>query len=92
MGFGNDIKKIRQAKGYTLRAFAKLADISPTYLSKMEHETLPPCGAEAIARMADILGIDPDVTCLKAGKIPNWIRERLFTSPIDCVHILKDLK
>jgi transcriptional regulator with XRE-family HTH domain len=92
MGFGTDLRKLRKARGYTLRNFAKIANISPTYLSKLEHEEFPPCSAETIARMAELLEIDPDITCLKAGKIPHWIKNLLFTAPINCIKLLKQIK
>lgn len=92
MGFGNDIREMRKAKGYTLRAFAKLADISPTYLSKLEREHFPICSAEVITRMSELLGIDPDVTSLRAGKIPQWIKNVLFAAPINCIKLLKQIR
>ncbi len=92
MGFGNDIKTIREAKGLTLRGAALKYGISATYLSKIEREEFAPCGADKIGKIAEVLELDPDVTCLRAGKIPHWIKNLLFTAPVNCIALLKEIE
>jgi transcriptional regulator with XRE-family HTH domain len=36
--FGERLRDARVAKGYSLRKFAKEADVSPTYLSQVEQD------------------------------------------------------
>ncbi len=93
MAFGKDLREMRLTRGYKLRQFAKLCGISPTYLSKIEREEFVPPSIEVITKMANLLNIDADVTCLRAGKVPTWIKE-LFMSEdaIYCVGALIKVK
>ncbi len=89
MGFGKDLKAAREKKGLTLRYVALQAGISATYLSKIEREEFKPCGVEKLTKIAEVLELDPDVTCLKAGKIPHWIKDIIFSLPEKCIEFFK---
>ena len=55
--FGTMLRERRIAKGYSLRKFAELVDVSPTYLSLVEtgKAEYPP-SAERVRVMAEVLG------------------------------------
>jgi len=56
-------------EGYTLRWLATQIDVSPSYLSRVERETVPPPSNEKIIELAEVLEINPDVLLSLAGRI-----------------------
>ena len=91
MGFGTNLRKLREAKGITLRQFAKDCELSATYLSRIEKEQFPPPSANTIQRIADQLGVDGDLMTLYAGKIPDWIKDLLSKKGDACVAALREI-
>ena len=70
------IRNLREESGVSLRKFAKLLEMSPAYLSKLERDLLPPPSEEYICSMADVLETDKDCLLAKAGKVaPDVIRK-----------------
>jgi HTH-type transcriptional regulator, competence development regulator len=69
--FGQMLREKRLAKGHSLRGFAKLVDVSPTYLSQVEQDNVDPPTAERVRRMAELLGENPDELIALAGRIPE---------------------
>lgn len=72
--FGEYIRRLRELKkrdnpDFSLRRFARLVEISPTLLSKMETGEFSPPGPDKIIRMAELLGEDPDELLARAGKV-----------------------
>ena len=92
MGFGKNLRKLREAKDTTLRQFAMQCDVSVTYMSKIEREDFPPPSAQTIQRIADVLGIDGDLMALGAGKIPEWMKDILFTEGAACAEAMREIK
>lgn len=54
------IKDARVSQGFTQREFAQLIDITPEYLSQIEHQRRP-LTVKVRRRSAEVLGIDPRV-------------------------------
>lgn len=70
--FGEVIKKARKNKGYSQRELAKLIALDFTYLSKMENNRTDYAPKEdAIRRLAEQLGLDPEELIFLAGRIPS---------------------
>lgn len=92
MEFGEKIRALRLTKGITLRKFAIDCEMSATYVSKIERGQFPPPSAETISKMASALGLDVDITALEAEKIPNWIKDVLYSKPEESVNALKGIK
>lgn len=70
--FGPHLRERRLAKGFSLRKFAELLDVSPTYLSHVEQEkteTLPT--AKFAKRAAELLGDNTDELIALAGRVPD---------------------
>lgn len=53
---GDRVRELRQANGWTLRAFAEVAQISHGYLSKIEND-LATASPEVMWQLADALGV-----------------------------------
>ena len=79
--FGARVRRLREERKITLRKFAEKAEISPTYLSKVERDEFPPPGEEAVRRIADILGEDPDELLALAGKVASDLPEIIQRQP-----------
>jgi transcriptional regulator with XRE-family HTH domain len=82
--FGDRIRKLRKAKGYSLRALGPLVGVGFTYLSKVESGKLDfgdhPSSA-LIQRLAEALEADADELLLLAGRIPDSIADRIREQP-----------
>ena len=63
------LKEESMPEGYTLRWLATQIDVSPSYLSRVEWETVPPPSNEKIIELAEVLEINPDVLLSLAGRI-----------------------
>ncbi|MEX2670892.1 MAG: helix-turn-helix transcriptional regulator [Phycisphaeraceae bacterium] len=80
--FGELLRATRVAKGYTLRKFAALVDISPTYLSQVEQGKVErPPTAERVRVMAELLGESPDQWIALAGRMPSDLAEIIKNEP-----------
>jgi transcriptional regulator with XRE-family HTH domain len=77
--FGDELREKRMAKGYSLRKFAQLVDVSPTYLSQVEQNNVAPPTADRVKRMAELLGENVDEWTSLAGRLtedlPGIIQE-----------------
>jgi transcriptional regulator with XRE-family HTH domain len=80
--FGDLLRATRVAKGYTLRKFAQMADMSPTYLSQVEQGKVErPPTAERVRTMATLLGQNADEWIAMAGRVPDDVREIIRSQP-----------
>ncbi len=84
------LREKRIAKGYSLRAFAKLADVSPTYLSQVEQDNVDPPTAERVRRMAELLGENPDEWIALAGRVPEDLPEMIQRRPTELPDLVRE--
>jgi transcriptional regulator with XRE-family HTH domain len=84
MRFGERLRELRRAKGFTLRDLAGKVGVGFTYLSRAENERLQygdyPSDA-LIRKLAKALGGDTDELLLLAEKVPDRIRKRVLDRP-----------
>ena len=84
MRFGDRIRAIRTAKGFSQRALGERVGVSFTYMSKVETGKLDfgdyP-SEDLICRLAAALDADEEELLLLAEKIPEPIRRRFFERP-----------
>jgi len=77
--FGEILREKRMEKGYSLRKFAQMVKVSPTYLSQVEQNNVAPPTADRVKRMAEILGENVDDWTSLAGRLtedlPGIIRK-----------------
>lgn len=91
--FGSLLRERRLAKGYTLRKFAELVDVSPTYLSLVEQGKVErPPTAERIRKMAELLGENPDQWIALAGRLPDDVAEIIRDAPETMPALLRAAK
>ena len=82
--FGDRIRELRKAKGYSLRKLAPLAGVGFSYLSKVENGRLDSGGSPSeslIHRLADALDADEEELLLLARHVPNAIAQQIFDHP-----------
>jgi len=80
--FGTHIRELRVAKGYSLRRFAEMLRVSPTYLSHVEQgkvDTAPT--TDRVQRMAELLGESPDELIAMAGRVPGDLPKIIQSQP-----------
>ena len=91
--FGSVLRERRIEKGISLRKFAELIDISPTYLSLVETgkaEYAP--AAERVRKMAEVLGTDPDHWIALAGRMPDDVKNIILKDPEQMPALLRAAK
>jgi type I restriction enzyme R subunit len=69
--FGQVLREARLAKGITLRKFAEMVGISPTYLSQVEQDHVDRPTAERVRTMASLLGGSAEEWTALAGRVPE---------------------
>jgi len=80
--FGTFIRERRTAKGYSLRRFAELVGISPTYLSHVEQDKVDsPPTVDRIKKMAELLGESADELSAMAGRVPEDLPKIIQSQP-----------
>ena len=80
--FGQVLREKRLKKGFSLRKFAELVGVSPTYLSQVEQSNVDPPTAERVKRMAELLGENPDEWTALAGRVPEDLPEIIHESEV----------
>lgn len=84
MTFGERVRELRHAKGWSLRDLAAKVDVGFTYLSRVETGRMNfgdyPSDA-LIHRLADALDADEEELLVLAERIPERIKERVLQRP-----------
>jgi len=88
--FGQVLRKSRLAKKYSLRKFAELVGVSPTYLSQVEQDNVMPPTADRVKRMADLLGENSDEWIALAGRVPEDVPEIIHKQPTEMPRLLRE--
>jgi transcriptional regulator with XRE-family HTH domain len=80
--FGQILREARLAKGITLRKFAEMVGISPSYLSQVEQDNVAPPTAERVKTMATLLGANADEWTALAGRVPEDEGDAAVVAPV----------
>ena len=90
--FGQLLREKRVAKGFSLRKFAELVGISPTYLSQVEQDNVDPPTADRVKRMAELLGESVDEWTALAGRLTEDLPDIIRQSPTAVPDLLRALR
>ena len=71
MEFGVKLRELRKAKGYGLREFATVIELSASYLSNIERGVVPPPSAEVVEKIAKALDGDLDELLVMANRFDD---------------------
>jgi len=90
--FGQLLREKRVQKGYSLRKFAELVGVSPTYLSQVEQDNVDPPTADRVKRMAELLGESIDGWTALAGRLTEDLPEIIREAPIAVPDLLRAVR
>ena len=88
--FGRLLRERRIAKQISLRKFAELVGVSPTYLSQVEQENVMPPTADRVKRMAELLGENSDEWIALAGRVPEDLPGIIQQQPTEMPELLRE--
>jgi transcriptional regulator with XRE-family HTH domain len=91
--FGAYLREKRVAKEYSLRRFAEMLGVSPTYLSHVEQDKVDsPITAKLAKRAAELLGENPDEMVAMAGRVPEDLPKIIQSQPEAMPALLRAVK
>lgn len=84
--FGERLRALREAKlkdnpSFTLRQFAAMVDMSPTYLSKVERGEFDPPAADKVKKIAELLGVNADELLAQANRVDAGLTDIIKDKP-----------
>ncbi len=88
MKLGAYIRSRRQASGFSLRKLAETIHVSPSYLSRVEREVVPPSDA-LVHTVAEALGAESEELLLLAGRLPASWQQAIAATPSRAVETLR---
>lgn len=88
--FGRALRETRLAKRFSLRKFAQLVGVSPTYLSQVEQGNVQPPTADRVKRMAELLGENPDEWIALAGRVPEDLPQIIQSHPRQIPELVRE--
>lgn len=89
--FGQILRESRLAKKCSLRKFAEMVGVSPTYLSQVEQDNVDPPTAERVQRMAELLGENADEWISLAGRVPSDVPAIIHQQPTEMPQLLREV-
>lgn len=90
--FGARIRRLRLARGYTLRRFAQQIGVSPTYMSQVEQDQGSPPAEDRIIRMAEALNEDPDELLAHVGRVAEDLPRIICRHPQMMASFLRTMR
>lgn len=89
---GEKGKRRERRSKFSVRSVATRCGIEPAYLSKIERAKVPPPSETVIKALARELGEDEAELMVRAGRLPDGLREALFLRPKMFSTLLGQLK
>lgn len=90
--FGQVLRDKRMEKGFSLRKFARLVGVSPTYLSQVEQMNVDPPTADRVKRMAELLEENVDEWTALAGRLTEDLPEIIHQEPTEVPDLLRAVR
>lgn len=90
--FGQLLRGKRIDKGFSLRKFAELVGVSPTYLSQVEQDNVDPPTADRVKRMAELLQENVDAWTALAGRLTEDLPKIIHEAPTAVPDLLRALR
>jgi transcriptional regulator with XRE-family HTH domain len=92
LSFGETVRSLREQKKITLRKFADMVGITPTYLSKIERNEFDPPAEDKIRTIAKLLDQDVDLLLALAGKVSSDLGDIIQKHPREIAAFLRTAK
>ena len=90
--FGEFVRRERGAKDIGLREMAKMIGLSPTYLSKVERDEVPPPAEDKVKAIAQIIKRDTDELLARAGRVSSDLSDIIKRHPRELAALLRTTK
>jgi transcriptional regulator with XRE-family HTH domain len=98
-GFGPFLRQLRLARGISAKDLAHQAEISYTYVLRLERGDAPNPSLELVRRLADALGVKPEALTAaagqqrgrKAGSLSDELTALILTLPDDDLELLREV-
>lgn len=90
--FGKRVRAKRTEKQITLRKFAEMIEVSPTYISQIERDEFKPPSEEIIRQIAKILGENEDEMLALAKKVSSDLPDIIQKHPKEVATFLRTAK
>jgi HTH-type transcriptional regulator, competence development regulator len=90
--FGQLLREKRVEKGFSLRKFAALVGVSPTYISQVEQDNNDPPTTDRIKKMAELLEEDADEWIALAGRVADDLPDIVREAPTIMPDLLRSLR
>ena len=87
--FGEVLRESRDGR-YSVRKFAELSGVSPTYLSQVEKGNVSPPTAERVKVMAELLDANPDEWTALAGRVPEDLPAMIQSHPVEMPALIRE--
>ncbi|MEB8638187.1 helix-turn-helix transcriptional regulator [Bacillus cereus] len=78
MDFGQYLKSLRKARGFTQGELAEKSGVSVSYISKIENGKDEPPSEDTCIKLAKALLEDPYKMVVMAGKVPSDFQQVIF--------------
>ena len=89
MKIGEFIRQTRLTKGYSLREFSKMIEVSTTYMCKIERDEFAPPSADKIISIANKLGLNSVLLLAMAGKISPELPDMILAHPMEISNLIR---
>ncbi|MBK9585477.1 MAG: helix-turn-helix transcriptional regulator [Alphaproteobacteria bacterium] len=90
--FGGRVRRKRMEKQITLRKFAEMIDVSPTYISQIERDEFKPPSDDKIREISKVLGEDEDEMLALAERVPADLPGIIQKHPKEVATFLRTAK
>jgi transcriptional regulator with XRE-family HTH domain len=90
--FGEFVRRAREAKDIGLREMAKMIEVSPTYLSKVERDEFSPPAEERVRAIAKIIECDVDELLALGGRVSSDLTDIIKRRPVEVADLLRTTK
>jgi transcriptional regulator with XRE-family HTH domain len=90
--FGAFIRRKREAKEIGLREMARMIEVSPTYLSKVERDEFAPPAEDKVKAIARVIGCDVDELLARAGRVASDLSDIIKRNPVELAALLRTTK
>ena len=90
--FGGRVRRKRMEKQITLRKFAEMIDVSPTYISQIERDEFKPPSDDKIREISKVLGEDEDEMLALAERVPAALPGIIQKHPKEVATFLRTAK
>ncbi len=92
MKFGDYLRGLREAKGFSVRQLAAQLGIEPSYLSKLERgENTKPSEA-VLGALAGVLEVSPHLMAAMAGRVSQGLLDAIQRHPEEFAAVFEKLQ